>query len=1434
MALDLQPLGEPAGSSSSGLDLQPLQPSLDEGYGKMWSKAKEELHGIEDATNRVVGGGLGFMGALLPTAAHRLNEHIQGRGDVGSFDTDFSNLSQKISEGLVPATKQLAPDAAEKYNDFAADFFNRVGFASIGVHGTVPYAKNMPKTAEGVGKVGKFEALDKINTTPKSLDLQPLEVGKKVEDIPPEVRAAQETLNAQDAGGNATFLKQPEAIDYTNQRELPFTNENLPNKQELQGDLFGDQRPLETPERPAIPPDFSRAQSDANRMGDLFTEQEAGAKALETKRAEIEQMYQERVRSAMADKDRQAFEEAKAQRDSELQQLEQKLREDAYVPGQGRKLTIPRSERGSAPFINDLADLIIKRTSNGLEAYRGEKKVGYLKSNLTPEQSKALGENANVDIVKADKGQGIGAALYKTWAEDHEGRIAPSGKTTQDAWNVWKRDFPEKVQDFVTQEATRLHDGAPRSVVLENITDPSIRKQVVEASSIRAPKSQQGSAPIINEAAKVVQQAIDLGTSIAKVGLHHLTSKEDYISKNIPGMSKSLADRITEPPKAETIVKDAMDPKVQDIPKQGIISKNVQSGLQQMSTKYRDHPLLLGVGRVLDNMHTKTEYQVKQVVTPLMEHINLLPRSEQIELSKLWTKEMFDKKQWSKEQLIEAGFSKKQVDAYEMFRAAQEGALKMNNAGRALLGKDPITRENAYLASIRQGDWQFSVLDKHGKAAWFVRASTKVEALAAIDHLKKNFGDTLQLKKVAPEFRKDSSKYNPDTPRDVMGAYQDMLKAFADNPELSSAIKESMTQFAEQKGYDFAGHKQRFMDKQHVRGFEGDKPWLSDKENSVALMKAQENYLKNTIGWNHAQEAMANVKEILSNEELITKMPNAMDMVKSVVDGQFGMNHAVTASVENVIAQMLPAIHGRNVALGRSSASLYRGAGGIKTALYLQLLGLNLTHMIATPIQGIITAPRNHRYLTVRGFEHNVFKTTMLAIGDFAAGMAKHTAFDMVGKDLNLPMSDVGKRALQFAEDNGVINKNLFNESVDLGSGPIRQNLKSLGGFSIALPEKVTRLATFMSLTHHLMASGKLSEMEAFQKAKEFTDNSLTGFGRQDRPMVVNKAGAAGSLAYTFKSYLFNYFNQLSTDVRLALPNKLGGEGTISPLAYNLGMLAVVGGALSLPMINEADGTWNVFKDFISTHKPEAYKYVKGRGVKESMIANLPDWAAYGLASTITGIGLQNKFGTDITDPEHPMKNVFPMAQDIKEAVAGVGAMSHPNKTTVTEAVYQQMPKLIQGQMEHHMDAFKGPQQAGGQIAYNPNKLSSPTPIDHLRTPSDLTLRSVGMTSLGESKDRQTGYMNVQEDMRKKDAVEKLGEHVFDAAYTRKNVEDTKAEIKSYLELNPDGNALKQDFSQRINKAVLTPSQRNLIQARTYAQIDSVLRLMGTRGQRAN
>jgi len=180
----------------------------------------------------------------------------------------------------------------------------------------------------------------------------------------------------------------------------------------------------------------------------------------------------------------------------------------------------------------------IREVPGGFDAYKDGKKVGYLRDNLERGQAEQLGENASVDIVKVDKdvqGTGVGRALYEAFNEKHGGRIMPSGKTEPPAWKLWKRNYPEKVDIFVKQEAQRIRAGADRQLVLGNIKDPEIAQRVAQEAADGTSQRQRSQPGDVRQGGQAQEGAQPRRILEARQG------EEGGQAKNAPGSAAARA-----------------------------------------------------------------------------------------------------------------------------------------------------------------------------------------------------------------------------------------------------------------------------------------------------------------------------------------------------------------------------------------------------------------------------------------------------------------------------------------------------------------------------------------------------------------------------------------------------------------------------------------------------------------------------------------------------------------------------------------------------------------------------------------------------------------------------------------------------------------------------------------------------------------------------
>lgn len=364
LQLDLQPEEAPQGASSPS-DLPQSAANLNERVGAgrgfvnpklvsdtPWKNFKREAEGIADVTARTAVGGGALALSLIPAASHRISETIAGRGNQGSLEESVKALSDRMTNAVFYADEG-PPDSAAKYQTAVDDVIQRFGMPMLGHH--VPGRLPVPSARE-IAKYSTIEKAlqDKIaaNATAKAEDVaNSYKANYEANNqIPPETRLAQETLNAQDAGG--AFKPEEVVQDKTAQLELPLTDnpvEGMARTNEQasgQGDLFTQA------EQPRII--SNAAEAGRNAYGETKAKQAEQAQ----KEAEIEQAYQQRAEQANLEPDPIArvakIQEIDTLRDQLLDDIQEQLVASQYRASRSGRFG--GGQRGNAPWINDLAN----------------------------------------------------------------------------------------------------------------------------------------------------------------------------------------------------------------------------------------------------------------------------------------------------------------------------------------------------------------------------------------------------------------------------------------------------------------------------------------------------------------------------------------------------------------------------------------------------------------------------------------------------------------------------------------------------------------------------------------------------------------------------------------------------------------------------------------------------------------------------------------------------------------------------------------------------------------------------------------------------------------------------------------------------------------------------------------------------------------------
>lgn len=886
-------------------------------------------------------------------------------------------------------------------------------------------------------------------------------------------------------------------------------------------------------------------------------------------------------------------------------------------------------------------------------------------------------------------------------------------------------------------------------------------------------------------------------------------TKEDAVGK-LPGMGRAGKDLIYVP-EAGVLLAEQAKAQADGPP----LFESLQAGLDHASEK-TGSVLMKGAAQWLQYARRIADFGIREQVIPLEKSFKKLTNAEMVDLMEVNRMEMFNRKQFTEAELRSAGMNDKQMAAYKQFRDAQAAVLDVQNKARAAIGKEPITPQNAYLSSVFQGDYHIPVRDKAGNLVWYIQQPTKGEAKAAIKWLQENAKD-LDVADLKVEYK---PRPFADIPRDVMGAYQEALKMFPEDDPVAQKIRSIMEEYATEKGNRYLAQNLHHVDKKaNVRGFMGDNPWLDPVKNAYNQAHAQIGYMKDAYRWAHMQEALTQLKPLLSDPELIKNQPNNMGLTKAYVLNNMGISKNLMKGLENYLGSKF----------GQSSSLIPGTVRDLKGIAYMVQLGASVGYMVATPFQLIPGLAAWHTELGLN--PKNFYRDLPLTLSDGIIGIYHDIGKDATGGswDSTAMMSDFGKTAYRWAEANGVFSANLFDENAGLGAHKVLAEGQNLLGYTISKPDQMSRWISFLSFARRLETSGKYkgNPDAMFQRAAELTEHVATDMHRQARPLIVDKFGSLGEAAYMYRAPQVNMLNTLSIFARKAM------NGNPAPFLMYMTALGVMGGVLNLPGVSELDQSWELIKEGIAKYKPEWYKHVEGTGIKHFVLSNLDDANTFhqvigwGAPSVMTGANMASRFSQEVVDVSNPLSAFSPLAEELSHQGATLKAMINPNQDTFAGAARTMLPPLGKGLLESYHPSFKSgvAAQDGSWTGYrNPNKVEDPSTMVK-RSPQEEDYKKLGLTALSEGQRRTKDYITNQENARVKKAQDAAMDNLWNAV-RRQDETDITRYVKTYFELGGDSNRFMADLNVRVQKLGMTPSEFKKTHIRGISTLMDVVRRM--------
>jgi hypothetical protein len=281
-----------------------------------------------------------------------------------------------------------------------------------------------------------------------------------------------------------------------------------------------------------------------------------------------------------------------------------------------------------------------------------------------------------------------------------------------------------------------------------------------------------------------------------------------------------------------------------------------------------------------------------------------------------------------------------------------------------------------------------------------------------------------------------------------------------------------------------------------------------------------------------------------------------------------------------------------------------------------------------------------------------------------------------------------------------------------------------------------------------------------------------------------------------------------------------------------LGATMLLGGGLSLPGVHELDTGFELLKDLNAKFgSKDLAIYLKDKGVKQSALEHLPDWATYGVLSTASNTQLASRFGNEAVNLQDPLGGLVPSAQVVGEAVSSTwGLLTKPDYTQLQQSAHTMGLPLTKGLQESYGDEFTAGDMNSKRSVLRPSDIRGQETI-YARNEADQSRRKLGLMSLDESKARDIDYRSRQDEKRMVDVRNRAVKEFF---FNAMKQQDTAGDVITFLEAGGEPDELMREFDTRIQKRSLTPDVRELIKADKLREIQAIVQKMKMGRQYAN
>lgn len=1039
--------------------------------------------------------------------------------------------------------------------------------------------------------------------------------------------------------------------------------------------------------------------------------------------------------------------------------------------------------RAAAKEVNSLADrgITIEQSPTGFVAMRNGQQVGKLDVvgadiGFNPETAKLINEPASVDIVSVDpsvRGTGVGRALYQAMNDAYGGNIRISGKTTSDAWKVWKRDFPDKVDNYVKDEVARINSGADTDLVVGNITDPEIAQRVMNAlpPSAKAPT-------IDSAAARLSSQRIKQG------GFIKLPFGKGPVKKAIPNIEERFADIIPDTMPVEEFVT-----KYKNAPDVGKKFDQLTASGLYLNLKY-NHPL---IKRVTDR--GKAAVNTSRAIVRDVVHDSYAPawralsNEELIKVHKALDYADRHQMEIDMDSLKAAGWSDKAIQVVRQHQSVMNTVAPLLKETADIYGIKGVQERVGYAAMNLQGDFQ-KIIRMESTNDKGELVNSVVGVLGGRTRRELNAKIARYLQENPRATAGDEFFIGGTSMRENMG-FQQLMQRIADNDPAAKSFIDQLTEA--QSAEKYLGSEKHTKGKKGVVGTTGRDPYKSDLQNARDFAKAQVDYATNVIRWNEMSKFVQDAKQAMEGLE---GQPNAKQVANNYIDQLMGRGPGEIGRAVDAVENSIGKATGLGTTIGKDTLRAVRKVVGAK------LLGLNPMFLATNIIQPFRASPEMTQFLASKG----VSNLDPTGLTNLANAFAKMTKMELGGS-----VDGITKGAMEYAQKNHVFSSELFETSnrVRKDFGYRFEHVTQVGAQEV---ERVTRKAMFLSFVEQLHEGGLSPKSGLYEASHNLTDMAMANYN--ERAPIYSQGGSLGESASYLMTYKHNELSRLALFAR-GLPDTPTGRA----LGANLMAQVATAGAMGVMGYQEAD--WLVRRISEKMGKPTS--------LTQMLLEHPNEYAkllAYGPLSTATGVDFTGRLGLDVM-PQSGFDAVMPGITSIGKGVgAAASAITNPTEFNVKNAVRENVPLGFAGMADREWFSRPGP--GGEEFSINRNTGMKQAE----RNEADKLIKSIGGTGVHESAQSKLNWEHQQTDKwydtRRKEAITDMRKAMFTNEGKQRALsgnKDFQDAVKKYVEAQGNMENFDKTIESMAMSLNLSPAEQQRLRDAGSRSITSIKRL---------